>query len=317
MSSTSSWASFDTVFAFNPQYTLPPSTIRAIDKSRRILGQLFFDRLLRVLRVEDAPYPPRTNTDLRTLHAAITAAPLPEHHRQALLFYILRHCGSDDSAEALASAFRDTVALPQGYVVCMLGFWHLDRGAYDRGVEYLTMPALIPTFADEILAVLLQDPKDAALAHGYALAVEPPLRDSELKRKYFGMLARTAVPEALFFARTQPAETRRGMVCALIAAVIGEGEDVPGAEMAGAERADRAKRALELVDLPLDQLEEEWFEEYLQGEGRGLKRAGDALMMRRISLGRVGEVRRDGTWGEILEGLAKGKGPRAGVVWAE
>ena len=47
-----------------------------------------------------------------------------------------------------------------------------------------------------------------------------------------------------------------------------------------------ADRSVELVNLPFNVEEEQWFEEYLlTGDGRSIKNANDTLMMRRIGTG--------------------------------
>ncbi len=82
-----------------------------------------------------------------------------------------------------------------------------------------------------------------------------------------------------------------------------------------------AARGIELVNLPFTQEEESWFEEYLtKGEGRGLKRAKDTLMMRRIGTGKFTEAlaldfgggKTSGglSWEMMQDGLQEGLGPR-------
>ena len=71
---------------------------------------------------------------------------------------------------------------------------------------------------------------------------------------------------------------------------------------------------MELIVLPFDHEEEDWFEEYLlRGKGKGLYGAKDTVIARRIATGRDGDV--EGLAKEIRErkidglswvGLAKG-----------
>jgi hypothetical protein len=88
------------------------------------------------------------------------------------------------------------------------------------------------------------------------------------------------------------------------------------------ERA--ASRGIELLNLPFNREEEDWFEDYLtKGEGRGLKKAKDTLMMRRIGTGRLSEAlstniessRTTGglNWKMLQEGLQEGLGKRVDV----
>lgn len=85
------------------------------------------------------------------------------------------------------------------------------------------------------------------------------------------------------------------------------------------ERA--ASRGIELLNLPFNKQEEDWFEDYLtQGEGRGLKKAKDTLMMRRIGTGRFLEALSTNTetgrtagglnWKILQDGLQEGLGTR-------
>lgn len=50
----------------------------------------------------------------------------------------------------------------------------------------------------------------------------------------------------------------------------------------------RSRRAMELVGLPLDEIEEEWFEEtLLRGSASSFPGARDTVMMRRLAAGRL------------------------------
>lgn len=81
-----------------------------------------------------------------------------------------------------------------------------------------------------------------------------------------------------------------------------------------------AARATELVNLPLTQEEEDWFESYLtKGEGRALKRARDTLIMRRIGTARFsealsldfeGQATGGLSWKMMQDALQEGLGPR-------
>lgn len=85
-----------------------------------------------------------------------------------------------------------------------------------------------------------------------------------------------------------------------------------------------ATRGVELLNLPFNPEEEDWFEDYLtKGEGRGLKKAKDTLMMRRIGTGRFSEAlsinveggRTTGglNWKMLQNGLQKGLDTSTGV----
>lgn len=69
---------------------------------------------------------------------------------------------------------------------------------------------------------------------------------------------------------------------------------------------NRAKRSTELISLPLDEQEEEWFEEcLLRGKAKHLQGAKDVAMMRRVATGRHDELgsELEALGGRRLEGL--------------
>lgn len=179
-------------------------------------------------------------------------------------------------------------------------------------VQYLTHPSLIPTYPEEVLEQLIRSSKhdDFTLPLGYYYAVQPSIQAPRAIESLYLAMARTSVTEAFYFSRVQADVTRRKMFEMLILHVI---HSSPG------ERT--AARGVELVNLPLDHEEEDWFEIYLtKGEGRGLKRARDTLMMRRIGSGKFSEaltLEFDGgktsgglNWAVMQDALQEGLGPR-------
>lgn len=69
-------------------------------------------------------YPPRTNADLRSLFNHIISSELDIHHKQALIYYILKDCRSAPDA---ADQFAQTCHLPQKYQLFIDGLWNMDR----------------------------------------------------------------------------------------------------------------------------------------------------------------------------------------------
>lgn len=69
-------------------------------------------------------YPPKTNADLRSLFAQIVSSELDIHHKQALIYYILRDCRSAPEA---ATQFASTFHLPEKYRLFIEGLWNMDR----------------------------------------------------------------------------------------------------------------------------------------------------------------------------------------------
>jgi len=80
----------------------------------------------------------------------------------------------------------------------------------------------------------------------------------------------------------------------------------------------RASRALELIHLPLNEEEEQWFDDFLsEGKGNTLYGAKDTLMMREIAKGQVKAAIHSGSklsgrkidgmnWTTLTDGLQKG-----------
>lgn len=102
-------------------------------------------------------------------------------------------------------------------------------------------------------------------------------------------------------------------------------EQLVGFVHSGVSGKTRSERGVELVNLPFNEEEERWFEEYLSsGKGRTLQGAKDTVMMRRIAIGKITEAFQDkagsnrgqlnGLNWDVLKGsLEKGAGPRLGL----
>ena len=94
---------------------------------------------------------------------------------------------------------------------------------------------------------------------------------------YFETLASASVTEAYFFARAQGEDRHHELFVKLIEFVAGQ----PSGE-------GKAQQGFEVVSLPLDRTEEEWFREVLEGANqKEMKGAADMLVMRDIAMGRV------------------------------
>jgi hypothetical protein len=152
-----------------------------------------------------------------------------------------------------------------------------------RAVEFLADPSLIPTFPDEILHVLTLTklPKhDDSLAIAYYLTAAPPLATVKVRRAFFETLTRANVTEAFYFTRKYDEDLRRDFFEQLVEFVH---KASPG--------QNRSRRAMELVGLPLDEDEEQWFESLLlHGNASTLPGSKDTVMMRRLATGRLGEI---------------------------
>lgn len=179
-------------------------------------------------------------------------------------------------------------------------------------MEWLTQPSLIPTFPEEILVTLARHapPNDPTLPLAYYHSVSPVLTSPKSLEVLFVCICRASVTEAFYFARRQSEAMQKHLLEMLISFVL-----------SNSRGAERASKSIELVNLPLTEQEELWFEDYLSnGKGRTLKGAKDTMTMRGIGSGRFRQVLNDKkgptgkkidgvNWETLKEGLANGLGP--------
>ena len=147
-----------------------------------------------------------------------------------------------------------------------------------RALDYLTEPALIPTFPEEILYTLCRHApdNDVTLPVAYYHTVSPSITSNKVLETYFLTLCRASITEAFYFSRTQGDLNHRVLFEKLIIFVH-----------ANSSGAIKATRAVELISLPLNDDEESWFNEFLEeGEGRTLPGASDTVIMKKIATGR-------------------------------
>ncbi|KAF1808505.1 hypothetical protein P152DRAFT_462505 [Eremomyces bilateralis CBS 781.70] len=330
---------FSDVFSFNHRCHYASALQNEIHENRRKLhGQLFIDRLLELLNIPSAHiYPPRTNAELRTLHESITSAPIPTHHQLSLLFYLLLDLTSTTpSEESDATRFAQRSTLPRKYYLALLGLWCLDRLDFVHAVGYLTEPSLQPVFHEEILGVLLEhcaeaeeekgDQKAGLKKHGghnppesqhlrglpmsFYVATNMRITSDDLVTRFFRYRCSISIPRAFSFMRSQPVgpHLQRGLLELLIHEALSS----------ESTHKDRANRAMQLINLPMNEDEDGWFEEYLlRGRGRSLHGAADTVTMRRMGLGKVREILKErtlgnqgggGRWDQLREGLRRGIG---------
>jgi hypothetical protein len=211
---------------------------------------------------------------LKTLWKSIVETAAADEQKLALLYYLVRDCGSGGS---LAKTFLSKTYLPEKYQRLVSGLWEMDRCHFDKALDYLTDPSLLPpTFADDILLVLLTHPKsDHARAMAYYLTVHPPLVDQRALEAYFTLLVSTSIHEAYDFARQNSQHQKLFEML-----VIQVHKAVPS--------DSRAQHALQLLGLPLSDEEEQWFEQCLtEGAAAQLPGAKDSLLMRRLARGHL------------------------------
>ncbi|KAH0542089.1 hypothetical protein FGG08_003469 [Glutinoglossum americanum] len=191
-------------------------------------------------------------------------------------------------------------------------------------LEYLSHPSLgIPTFADEILFHLVRrDKSDFTVPLAYYHTVNPPLTNRNALDALFDCLCWVNISEAFFFSRTQPETLRRYLFEQLIKFVLSGTPTTHLSRRKELTEIQRANKAVELINLPLTEDENQWFEECLtETNDNTLRDAKDTLLMRRIGTGRFKEAlqAKDGldhgkldgiNWESLRLGIEKGLGPR-------
>ncbi|EEP81340.1 conserved hypothetical protein [Uncinocarpus reesii 1704] len=292
-----SWEDFDATFPFKGGYPYNPKVVDRIIANRKTFHHtLFIDRLLHALGIDSATrlYPPKSVETLRKLHQEVLASRSPTHHKQSVIYYILKDC--QDATEGPSSRrFAKQCFLPQKYKLFIDGLWHLDKLDFQQSLCYLTEPSLIPTFPDEILYVLSTVPEqNDSFAFAYYTAVSPPLASREVLNAYFGVLCRKGVDTAFYFTRKLSDDTRRELFDQLIVSVLAT---KPGEE--------RAERSMALVNLPFNKAEVEWFEDcLLYGKAKKLHGAKDTVMIRRVATSRLDDLGKlESLGGRKIDGL--------------
>jgi hypothetical protein len=259
-----------------------------------------------ISRTASKLYPPRSNNDLKTLHNSIVNSSALDHHKQSLVYYILKDLAQPNyRAENFAKSFY----LPSRYQIFIDGIWHLDRLKLEKALDYLTSPSLIPTFLDAILYALCRHapPHDPTLPLAYYHTVSPPLTSPKVLSAFFDRFCAASLTEAFFFARSQGSFRHRHLFEQLITFVVNSSKG-----------EIRGNRAVELIGLPFNEEEEEWFEDFLtEGKGKELHEARDTLMVRKVVKGEIQDAvelgkklsgkKMDGVnWTSLTHGLQHG-----------
>ncbi|KAF9870475.1 hypothetical protein CkaCkLH20_12142 [Colletotrichum karsti] len=302
------YTNFDHVFGSHT-FAYDRKSIQEIETFRKSLdGALFIDRVLKALGLtKSKTYPPKSDNALRNLHQQLCEAGISTHHRLSIFYYILLDFDTSQTRAQASSKFAVSSGVPKNYQIFMKGLWLLDHQQFEKALEYIAHPSLTTDFADEIMTVLVRHAPegDDTLPLSYFHTVQPILKTPEALELLFNAMARASVTEAFFYSRTHSESVRGRLFRQLVLSVL----DSPPND-------ETAARATELIGLPFDATEEEWFEEYLSKEdGKKLKRAKDTLLMRKLVTGRYSDAIKDkglgSHWGVALEGIKSGLGGRA------
>lgn len=298
---------FEVVFGNNSNIAYEKPAVDDTKQRRRSLeNELFIDRLLKALGVQKVSksYPAESHENLRLLHGQIISSSSPDHHKHSALYYLLKDL--QKYSHQSPRDFANLSYLPGKYRTFIDGIWHLDRLEFEKALDYLAEPSLIPTFPEEILYTLCRHASDATLPIAYYQTVSPAITSGKVLETYFLTLCRFSITEAFYFSRTQGDLNHHVLFEKLINFVH-----------ANSHGAIKATRGVELISLPLNEEEESWFAGCLEdGKARNMAGANDTLTMRAIATGRsecVSQDRRTGNsqkidgvdWHTLRGGLRK------------
>ena len=102
------------------------------------------------------------------------------------------------------------------------------------------------------------------------------LQSSKVLEVFFTTLCRASITEAFFFSRARGELSHQKLFERLIDFAL-----------SASHGTARSPRSIELISLPLNDMEESWLEEYLKaGRGSRLPGARDTIIMRGLAIGR-------------------------------
>ncbi|KAL8831235.1 MAG: hypothetical protein Q9191_000982 [Dirinaria sp. TL-2023a] len=257
---------FDQIFNGEADVAYPDDESKRIRHHRRSLeGELFVDRLLRALGIQDP----------------IVKSHSPDHHKQSLLYYLLR-----DLRQVLetrrAEDYAQSSLLPNTYKTLVDGLWFFDRLKFERALSFLTEPSLTPTFPQDILYTLCKHSteNDTSLPLAYYHSVPVSITSGETLEAFFDVLCHSSISEAYQFSRAKGEIIHSKLLRRLVKFVFAQSQG-----------AERESRSVELITLPFTEVEETWLEKYLgEEEGKNFQGAADTLTMRSLATGRFNHI---------------------------
>jgi hypothetical protein len=163
-----------------------------------------------------------------------------------------------------------------------------------------------------------KEPQDEILALAYYNCVKPPMDDQKTRDAFAKYLAARNVTEAYYWLRSRPEHEHTALLEILVEETL---ERSAWSSAAGNDVYPREDKAVEFVGLPFTEEEEAFVEKFLtEGRGRTFQGAQDSVLMRRIAMGRLGDVVGEtGVRGRQIEGVnwmilkdsvKRGLGPR-------
>ncbi|KAJ3127965.1 hypothetical protein HK098_005478 [Nowakowskiella sp. JEL0407] len=116
------------------------------------VDELFIDFLLGFAGLDgQSKYPPDNTTQLSLLFADIMESELEILQKHCIIYYLLR----DYSKSKIYDLYGKTYFLPTNFRLLMDGYWNMDHGFTEIGVQQLTNTTVEPDFVDNIFMVLL------------------------------------------------------------------------------------------------------------------------------------------------------------------
>ncbi|RCI09241.1 hypothetical protein L249_1408 [Ophiocordyceps polyrhachis-furcata BCC 54312] len=316
---------YDDVFHAKLKFPYDRTLQHEIEHHRKAQGGLLFiDRVMKALGVvkgssssvidlsvgsqltalEGRMYPPKSENALRQLHQLFCETAMAVHHKQSLLYYIMLDFDTVASQSSESQKFAADVGMPVNYQTFMKGLWLMDRQRYQEALEFVTHPSLTPDFADDIITTLVRyaPDHDYSLVLSYFYTVRPSLKSASALELLFDAMVQADATEALLFSRTHPQHTRQQLFRRWVRINLKQGR-----------RGEQPSQRDRLAFLPLDSVEEKWFEQYLTvGEGKNLPKAKDTLLARQIACDRFSDVSEeqkvDERWAAVVEGIKRGVG---------
>ncbi|RDA88628.1 hypothetical protein CP532_5828 [Ophiocordyceps camponoti-leonardi (nom. inval.)] len=316
------YSRYDDVFPAKLKFPYDRPLQHEIEHHRKAQGGvLFIDRVMKALGVikgsssgvvdpsltlalmafQGRMYPPKSDNALRQLHQLFCETTMSVHHKLSLLYYILLDFDTVPSQSSVSRKFAADAGMPVNYQTFMKGLWLMDRQQYQEALEFVTHPSLTPDFADDIITTLVRyaPNHDYSLALSYFYTVRPSLKSASALELLFDAMVHADATEALLYSRTHPQHTREQLFRRWVRTNLKQ-----------SRREEQPDQRDRLAFLPLDSVEEEWFEQYLTvGEGKNLPKAKDTLLARQIACDRFSDVsgqRVGERWAAVVDGINRG-----------
>ncbi|TPX67549.1 hypothetical protein SpCBS45565_g03770 [Spizellomyces sp. 'palustris'] len=174
----------------------PKDRERILKMRERLDNELFFDGLLATIGINGKDlYPPKDAQQLRDLYDAITTADTTSTQKNCLIMYLIKDWKNGNDLEFSNSRF-----VSQSPYKRICGFWDMDHGLIQEGVQCLGWPGVKPEFPEKIIKALIMHgmPWDA---RAFIQAVKPDFTTDSAIRLHMTVLLATNLLEAFRYQR--------------------------------------------------------------------------------------------------------------------